>query len=114
MRLPIKKCKNCNNPVLEGRSDKIYCSDNCRSNSYYQNKTLKEKVKKEKKVLDEVLAHINYLMLNINVVIHVNKTNNDSSKALELQMRLLKHYDCLSRLRKVEDYIKLKTKKYVN
>lgn len=57
-----KVCLNCNEP-LEGRIDKVFCNDYCKSNYHYERKKSKitpfKKIDRQLKLNRKLLAHYN-------------------------------------------------------
>ena len=107
MKLTIKSCKNCKEIFFNGRSDKIFCYDNCRYKYDYKNR--KYLLNKNKEMLEIILSDIDYFMAEFRVNSDEVKrrfkdADINSSDNLELQMELLKHYDYLSRFRRIKKY----------
>ena len=50
--MSTKKCKYCKNPILNGRSDKLFCSVNCKNNYHHQ---LRKKTNIVAVYIDEIL-----------------------------------------------------------
>jgi hypothetical protein len=106
MKIEFKKCKNCNEFFSNGRSDKMFCHDNCRYK--YHNKNRKYLLNKNKEMLEIILSDIDYFMAEFRVSDEVKRRFKDadinSSDNFEVQMEWLKHYDYLSRFRRIKKY----------
>jgi hypothetical protein len=118
MKIEFKKCKNCNELFSNGRSDKIFCHYKCR-NQFNNQKTQKISYNRKLKKYENILSEIDYLSkeerINSDEARRQFKgVDINSSDNFEVQMELLKHYDYLSRLHRVKEFIQSNKNKLIN
>lgn len=101
-----RTCKNCKEELL-GRSDKKFCSDTCKSDYHNEYNPKKRAFKSFCKNEQEIRSGFKTLKSIIQTKLEKTKNrkllnSKDTDVDLDIEFELLKNYDLLSQIRKIE------------
>ncbi|MCK0107861.1 hypothetical protein MWU58_01015 [Flavobacteriaceae bacterium S0825] len=107
MEKELKKCKNCNEAILKGRSDKIFCATACH-NEYHNKNGLRKQLyefyqENKEQLLNYIDARIEvFTSEKLKIMRKLDKMDSNSYLNVEYQHQLLKLHKDLSQLQKMK------------